>query len=561
MKRKTSKLIFITLLSVIFITFNYQAKSQSDLAAAKNYSANEQFEKAEKIYNELISKEPNNGNLYFFLGENYLKNYFTDTLANTLVSVCSKAQKSFMKGIESDPTNPINFVGMGRISYYLGKTDEVQKNFSKALELLPPVKPKKCKNPEVYALNYMKIGETYGYEKKIDTAQALSNCRIALEYQPLNSEIYIIMGEVYNLVNNGTLAMANYNKAQALDVASPLAKMKQGYMYVRAGNPSAAVTQFEAAKVIDPNFAPVYLQLGEVWLAQGKLDIAAENYKKYLELSGNNTTAKVRYAISLYKAKNYKECIVQIGDIFKVDTTINFLNRIMAYSLYEEKKYQEALIYMDKFMNNSTPDKLITRDYIYYGRILGENKKIDMAVDVLKKAIELDPEKQVLYRDIAEIYINAKRNKEGIENYEKLTLSGKANLNDRYQLARAYYSEQLWGKADTAYQTFIQLQPTNQKAYIYRARCLVNQDLEWKTGLAKDAYETAITVLQTDSAKYINEFGESLYYIAYYNYKISKDYKISKKYCERIIALNSKNNFEEQAKALLNFPELKAVKP
>ncbi len=44
------------------------------------------------MFKELIQKEPTNSKNYFFLGENYLLDYFADTISNSLTVACKRCK-------------------------------------------------------------------------------------------------------------------------------------------------------------------------------------------------------------------------------------------------------------------------------------------------------------------------------------------------------------------------------------------------------------------------------------------------------------------------------------
>ena len=82
------------LLTVIFTVFSVNIQAQ-DLNAAILLTRSEQYDKAEAMFKELIQKEPANSKNYFFLGENYLLDYFADTISNSL-SEASKLAKRYI---------------------------------------------------------------------------------------------------------------------------------------------------------------------------------------------------------------------------------------------------------------------------------------------------------------------------------------------------------------------------------------------------------------------------------------------------------------------------------
>src|SRR5687767_90023 len=82
---------------------------------------NERFELAAKDFRTLIAKEPNKGENYFYLGENYFKNDDIDS-----------ANIFYAKGAEINATNPLNYVGLGKVMLAKGNINEAKTQFFKA---------------------------------------------------------------------------------------------------------------------------------------------------------------------------------------------------------------------------------------------------------------------------------------------------------------------------------------------------------------------------------------------------------------------------------------------
>ena len=61
---------------------------------------------------------------------------------------------------------------------------------------------------------------------------------------------------------------------------------------MRSRNLNEAKNYFEKAKEIDSTFAPLYRGLGEMYSMGGLANFSKQNFKKFLDLSGNNIPAK-----------------------------------------------------------------------------------------------------------------------------------------------------------------------------------------------------------------------------------------------------------------------------
>lgn len=545
---------------VVGISILYGANSvfSQDFKSAVNLTRSEQFDIAAKAYKELIKNDPMKGDYYYYYAENFLSSYFVDTSAVSLPDMIDSANIILKNGSVKDPYNPLIWVGIGKNYLYSGDKVNANVNFDKAISFLPS---KKNKNSEIpkdrQAVVYAKIAEGYVIVGS-DTNKAFSYLQIANGLDPKNTEIYILTGEAYmTYYNDGTNAIKNYNQAQELDPKSPLAKMKIGNIYVRGRNLNAAIPIFEEAVLIDPNFAPVYRELGELYYKAGKYDNAKTNYEKFLALSNKNISAKARYASFLYLTQDYEGAIKEINEIILIDSSSNILNRLIAYSYYETNKYDSALTYIEKFFKKTKRDKIISLDNYYYGKILVKLEKDSIAIEKFKLAFKLDSNNFDLLTDIATAYTKLKDYQGAANAYQKKVDLDKASDIDCYYLGKNYYMLQQWEKADTSYAIFIARQPESMNGLIMRARTKTNLDTTSQNGLAIPYYEKVIEKALTDSVKYKKELIESYDYLGGYNVLVAKDYKKAKLYYNKILALDPSN---EKAKSILNTKELKGVK-
>ena len=87
------------LLAGLMTTFVINIQAQ-DLNSAILLTRSEQYDKAEAMFQELIQKEPANSKNYFYLGENYLADYFADTISNSLTVAAKHAKEVYQKGCQ-----------------------------------------------------------------------------------------------------------------------------------------------------------------------------------------------------------------------------------------------------------------------------------------------------------------------------------------------------------------------------------------------------------------------------------------------------------------------------
>ena len=523
-KRKKAKSIAMAFSGVILTAWGANAQT---LQEAIKYTDNEQFETATRAFKSLLKGQPSNGDIYYYLGENYFKNEDADS-----------ASYYYKKGIETAPTSPLNYVGQGKLMQFEGKVTDAKVQFDKALTMGAN------KNTVVM----LKVAEALIKAPQKDLDQASKLLEVVTKLEPKNPEVYILTGDMFLEKTDGNNAIANYKKAQDLDKSSVKAILRVGQLYSRAKNYTEALDYYRDAAKVDSSFAPAYREQGELYYMAKQYEKAKTKYKRYLDLAGNNFSAKQRYASFLFLNKEYKESISLFNELQKQDTTKNFVNRLLAYSLYETGDYPNGTIYINRFFNRAAIEKtkIIASDFEYRGKLFSKTGKDSLAIIDLEEALKMDTSKVDLFSDIGAIYLKSKKYDKAVKSYErKLKATNKLNANDYFSMGRAYFFNQDYMNADTCFGTVIKLQNTLPIGYYWRARTSNKLDPDGKLSLAKPYYEKYVE-LTTDSKKYLKEISEAYEYLGYY-YMLQKDNAKAKELWMKLKEIDPNNNKAQKA--------------
>jgi tetratricopeptide (TPR) repeat protein len=589
-------------LAILLTGFSVNIKAQ-DLASAILLTKSEQYDKAQAMLLDLIKKEPANSKNYFFLGENYLLDYFADTISNSLPVAAKAAKEIYQKGVDSNTSDPLNYVGLAKVAFYTGDTKTATDMRTKARSLLLPYKNiKKIVPPaKEYAFALAKIAESYIKAGKVDTSLALPLIRDAIKIDNANTEVFLIAGDIYILVNDGSKAISNYNQAQFADPQSPTAAMKIGNIYVKGRAYPQAIENYEAAIKLNASYAPVYRELGQLYSSAGRYEQSRENFKKYLDLTAGNVPAKTKYVNALFYSKDYDGVITNVEDIFKVDKSRTYMNRIAGYSAYEKNPpdYDKALAYMETLFKTVAPDRILWKDYHYMARILvkrnlswpkmadelaslqqqldkEKNKlaisttaadkakykasvedltgkvaaakasldkssaEIDRAFVEYAKVLAMKPGDRGLLSEMASNY-NLFRRYDGVAKTQiKMLDPSKDNTEDLLKIGRAYYNGEKYKTADSVFSAIIAKTPTYVPAYLWMANTYSKMDPDFKLGLAKPKFEKLIEVAKSDSVKYAPAMMDAFGYLSYYH-MMNNNFSRAKDYYSRMVNLDPNN--------------------
>jgi len=595
-------------LAVLLTGFSFNLKAQ-DLAAARALTKSEQYDKALAMYQQLIQKEPTNSKNYFFLGQSYLLDYFADTISNSLTVAAKSAKEIYQKGVSANATDPLNYVGLAKVAFYLNDNKTAVEMRTKARSLLLPYKNiKKIVPPaKEYAFALAMIAESYIKGAEVDTSLALPLVREAIRIDNKNEDVYLVAGDIYILVNDGSKAISFYNQAQFADPNSPTANMKIGNIYVKGRALPAAIPYYQQAIQLNANYAPAYRELGQLYLLAQRFDSSRVNFKKYLDLTAGNIPAKTKYVNALFYARDYDGVIKNVEEIFKVDKSRTYMNRIAGYSCYEKNPpdFDKALAYMETLFKTVSPERIIKKDYYYMARILLKknqnypkmvdelnglksqlekeksklsiapnaaekakikpgiddlttkisaldssiskaNTEIDRAFGEYVKVLNLSPDDKSVLNEMASNYYNYRRYDNAANIWIKLLDPAKDNTDDLMRIGRAYYTGEKFKTADSVFNIIITKTPGFLPANLMVARTYSKMDPDLKLGIAKPKFEKLIEVAKPDSIKNESEMMEAFAYLSYYH-MMKENFSRSKDYYNSMVNLDP-NNKENKIK-------------
>ena len=333
------------LLSVTLILALLSGKGQT-LADAISKTENERFEEASAAFKALTEKDPKNGNLWFYFGENYLKRASLDDFKTSDVD---SAMAMYQKGYDLNSTNPLPYIGMAKVYQVKDSEKDANSNFYKAIQLADPKKP----NPE----HQLQLAEAYlSVPKYRNPDEALKILDGLMKSEGKNPELHILRGDALFYKNSGNAgeSVKSYEKAYELDKKSSRAILKQGKIYKMARNEKLGLEYYQKAIKVDSLFAPAYREIAELYHQFGYDAKALENYKKYVQFN-NSDGAQKRLVEFMYLMKMYKDVIPMILELQSKGMKSCYLWRYLGPAYYEsgdktdKEAYKKSYDAMDKF--------------------------------------------------------------------------------------------------------------------------------------------------------------------------------------------------------------------
>jgi len=484
----------------------------------KKFLYYEKFESAQNVFQQMLTKDPNNVDAAYWLGQVYLQNTDnTDTAA---------AKALYQKTLQANPNSGLIMVGIGEIELMEGKTNDARNRFETAINL--------TKKKELTDI-LLAVGRANVDAKAGDAVYAIDKLKQAAERDKKSAEIQNELGDAYRKIIDGANATIAYQTALDLDPKNARASFMIGRIYETQGYGQEPIYMryYNDAIAEDPKFAPVYYWL-YTYYYQRDVNKAREYLNKYVAVADQDSKNCYAEASLYYVSKLYDEAISKADACIATAGAKPFPNLfgLKAYAYDKKGDSLNAKKSFEEFFAKVNPDKIGPNDFATYGKVLlkfpGQDSLAAVYVD---KAVALDtvPEKKLGYvKDIAKSLYDAGKFLEAGKWYGKVL-----DLDHNYgkvELFYAGYSDYRGGNyksADSVFKLYQQKFPEDLYGWYLGARSKEGIDSTGALGLAKPDYDKIIQIADTtaDKASIKDKLIPAYRYMVayYYNIKHEKD--------------------------------------
>ncbi|GAO41495.1 tetratricopeptide repeat protein [Flavihumibacter petaseus] len=538
MKKYLSSLVFAA------VTFAQPLLAQN-VDQGKKFFYYERYKSARETFEKILAANPNDINATYWLGQSLLE--LKDTAA---------AKALYQKALASNGNAPLLLAGMGGLELTEGKKDEARQRFETALSM--------SKSKDIAVINA--IGRANTEAKNGDAGYAIEKLTAATQIKGFNSpETWILIGDAYRKQVDGGAAVSSYQKALALDPNYAGAKQAIGKVYLTQRNAEIFVPAFEDAIKMDPNYGPAYFELYYYYFNRD-INKAKDYFDKYAAVTDVTPALDYERSSLLFAARRYDEAISTANSyISKLgDQADPRYYKLIAYSYNEKNDSINAKKYLDDYFAKQKEDGFVPKDYEFRATLLSKfpgNEAEAMAS--FDKAIALDTAQASRMELMSNAAAFAK--KSGNRQLEAdilgrlYTVKPNPSNVDLYNWGFANYQAQRYPTADSIFNVYIEKYPNEIFGYLWTARAKQAQDTTMSQGLAVPAYERLATkATELDPVKYKQQAVTSYFYLVSYYNDIKKDKATATKYLDKVLEVDPGNADASRIKDILNKPAKKS---
>lgn len=553
-KKVMKKLAFLMVGFVLTTTVHAQVAPSAFAEGVKmlNYEKNKS---ALNFFKEAYDKNPNDGETIFWYGQAMLAQNYNGI--STPESI-QKAKDLYQKSLQAKGSDAWLLVGMAHIQSLEGvDANAIKQNLELAITSTLNTKGKYKGKPNqdiinaiayVFAELPISVGDRrYAIDKIKETVSA---------YDVVSSSLYVNLGINYLKLGgeNGGDAVTAFQNATNVDPKNAYAFYRIGKVYQTQNNKESLDEYFNKAIAADPAIAPVYFSL-YTYYAEISTSIAKTNLDLFLQYADKDPIFEYFSADYLFRSGQFDQSFEKAKAMEAAGSLTIFPSLAVLLAKNYDKKGDTvtARSYIEPYITNTSPDKLINTDYELAVKILSKFSGSQASLGViLDKAIASDTSK-----------VNKlKYYKLGIDMFEKNNMytdelkwyanySALRGVKDEvyyYKTASIAINAKEGALATSVCKEYIAAFPDKPNGYSMNVRASKLLDTANNLGILFEAVNVQNQFLLKDVAKNKQTLVNNYYtMIGYYNE--TKGYENAVLMCDKVLELAPDDPTTLQAKA------------
>ena len=479
----------------------------------------------------------------------------------------AQAEKYFDLGIQTNPEYAFNYIGKGAIVLKKGVgVKDAEKQAKEFFKQAEKIDKKDAKVKVDIARVYYDIDSVL-YKKELN--DYLKDARKKNEKE---ASIYIFEGDMYADQKDYGKSAGRYDMAILFDNNRPVAYVKYANTYFHIA-PDMAISRLKEIADRQPNSLLAQRELAEKYYENNQWTKAAEQYKNVIDNPNHFASDDERYVVLLYFGKNYQESLSRAQAQLQKTPTSFLMKRMVFLNQAALEQYAEAEKSAIDFFGSASADNLLSsNDYTTYGDVLKKLGKEEEALGEYEKAVEINPDKVELLKDLSSAYSTAATattdsvkaanyHLKSAELYKKFIDKGDYSTNDLFVLAGRYQNviatalndtlkSKAFEKANKVIDEVLERVPDDYRIAQRKARiALTYEGNDRSKGLAVAPYNQMMEILNNDTtideSKKKEAFMEAYMYIAAH-YLAIKDSATAKSYYLKYLELDPTNEALKQ---------------
>ncbi len=478
------------LLFLIAALFTNMVSAQK-IEDGKKFLYYEKYQSAKDVFSKVLQADPKNEQAVYYLGQ-----------AEIGLEKVGDAKKLYLAKLAEMPNSPLILAGVGHVELIEGKTADARQHFETAISL--------SKGKDVEVFNAIGYANGNPDSKNGDANYAIDVLTRATQTKKFKDpEVLANLGDAYRKLADGGNAITNYNAALAIDPNYARAIYRSGRVYQTQGRGQEELYMkyYNDAIAKDPAYAPVYNTLFNYYF-ETDVPKSATYLDKWLAASDDDPKACMYRAQMKYAEGQFNTALTMADACIAAEGAEPYakLYQLKAFSYKRLGDTAKAIQNFDEYFKRQEPSKIEGGDYAAYATVLLSDSSSKRKVDeLMTKAIMMDTleaNKVSYIKTLASAYASAKDYSNAGIWYGKI-MDVKKNFTN-VDIFNAGYNFYAGGKLDSSVKYFKQYAdkyPDDIMGYYMLGNTSALIDTTGQMGLAVPYYRKTIEIGEADTTK------------------------------------------------------------
>lgn len=324
-------------------------------------------------------------------------------------------------------------------------------------------------------------------------------------------DLYGLTGQIYHAYSLNSPAKECYLNASRLAPKDFSWVYLLGKLYEREGGVQQAINHYNAAGQLRPDYLPVFVSLGNIYLQLNRLDEAEANFSRALEVNENVAAAQYGLGQAALSKRSYADAAKYLEKAISLAPESNRLHYAlaMAYRGLGRMDQAQSQLALSGTVGVRVSDPLVdglqdlvkgARLHLIRGRSALEARRFSEAADQFRKAIaaqpdnlpahvnlgaalsqtgdlaggleqfeetlRLDPNHPNVHYNIGLLLSQSGRHQDAIKHLQAAVSSEPTDANARFLLGQELVKVRRLAEAEKEFSSVVQSQPDNEDALL-----------------------------------------------------------------------------------------------
>jgi len=262
------------------------------------------------------------------------------------------------------------------------------------------------------------------------------------------------------LLQKGRMDEAITQFQQALEIKPDYADAHNnlGNVLLQTGRVDEAIAHFQNALRISPDLAVVHINLGNALMQKGRVDEAIAHYQNALQIKSDNADDHNNLGNVLLQKGRVDEAITQFQLALEIKPDYADAHYNLAIALWREGRVDEAIAHYQNALQIS-PD--LAAAHINLGNALMQKGRVDEAIAHYQNALRISPDLAATHVNLGNALMQKGRGSEAIAHYQK-ALGIKPDLAEAHRdLGNIFLQQGRMREAIAHFQQALQIEPAD----------------------------------------------------------------------------------------------------